>query len=92
MRVLLLAGLITVATVPFAAASDNEIECQADDARRASAEQRLDAPPAAPTATVARPTIARRDAAETPRPAPAERRRNGKRVPDAELISPRGVL
>ncbi|MGQ0533311.1 MAG: hypothetical protein ACT4OF_11570 [Caulobacteraceae bacterium] len=91
MRVVVLAGLITAATVPFAAASESEVDCQLDETRRASAEQRLDAPPA-PAATTARPTVAQREAAETPRPVPAERRRNGKRVPDAELISPRGVL
>jgi hypothetical protein len=91
---LVLAGLITAATVPFAAASENDIECQLDDTRRASAEQRLDAPqtPAAPT--VGRPTVAPRETAEAPRPAPAERRRSGKPriIPDATLISPRGVL
>lgn len=91
MRVLLLAGLITAATVPFAVASENPIECQLDDTRRAAAEERMDsAPVAAPT--VARPTVATREAAAAPRPVAPDRRRNGKRVPDAELISPRGVL
>jgi hypothetical protein len=93
MRVLVLAGLITAATVPFAAASESEIiDCQVDGIRRANAEQRLDAPstPAAPT--IARPTVAPRDVAETPRPVTPDRRRNGKPVPDAQLISPRGVL
>jgi hypothetical protein len=93
MRVLVLAGLITAATVPFAAASESEIiDCQVDGIRRASAEQRLDAPatPAAPT--IARPTVAPREATETPRPVTPDRRRNGKPVPDAQLISPRGVL
>lgn len=94
MRVLVLAGLITAATVPFAAASENDlIDCQLDDTRRASAEQRLDAPPPTPAApTVARPTVAARDVTEAPRPVAPERRRGGKPVPDAQLISPRGVL
>jgi hypothetical protein len=92
MRVLVLAGLFTAVTAPMAMASENTIDCQMDDTRRASAEQRLDtAPPPAPATTVARPTVAQAQPAETPRPA-TERRRNGKRVPDAELIAPRGVL
>jgi hypothetical protein len=94
MRVLLLAGLISAATIPFATAAENEIACQPEDTRRASAEQRLDAPPAPGAPTVARPTVAQREAAEAPRPAPPERRRSGKPriIPDAVLISPRGVL
>lgn len=94
MRVVVLAGLITVATVPFAAASESEIECQFDESRRASAEQRLDVPPTAPAATppnTARPLAAPAQPVEAPRQT-AERRRNGKRVPDATLMSPRGVL
>jgi hypothetical protein len=91
MRVLVLAGLISAATVPFAAAAESDAECQLDDTRRANAEQRLDPTPA-PATTVARPTVAQREAGDAPRVAPAERRRNGKRVPDAGLISPRGVL
>lgn len=92
MRVLVLAGLFTAVTAPMAMAGENVIECQMDDTRRASAEQRLDdaTPPAPATTTVARPTVAQAQP-EAPRPA-TERRRNGKRVPDAVLIAPRGVL
>lgn len=93
MRVLLLAGLITAATAPFAAASaaENDIDCQATT-RRAAAEQRLDqAPPSSPTA-IARPNVVQREAvADAPRP-PTERRRSGKPIPDAQLIQPRGAL
>ena len=92
MRVLVLAGLITAVSAPFAAASENEIECQITDTRRAPAEQRLDQAPASPAATVARPTIVSREAVEAPRPAVGERRRGGKLVPDAQLIQPRGTL
>jgi hypothetical protein len=93
MRVLVLAGLITAATAPFAAASESPIiDCQVDGTRRSSAEQRLDAPPTPAAPTVARPTVAPREVAETPRPATPDRRRGGKPVPDAQLISPRGVL
>lgn len=93
MRVLVLAGFITAATVPFAAASDDVIECQGVDVRRASAEQRLDTPPVAPAAAPARPAAATpRETVEAQRLSPPERRRGGKPVPDAQLMSPRGVL
>ena len=94
MRMLLLAGLITAATAPFAAASasESDIECQATDTRRTAAEERLDQAPPSPAVTVARPTVAQREGAEAPRPAVAERRRGGKPVPDAQLIQPRGTL
>lgn len=93
MRVLLLAGLITAATAPFAAAAENDvIDCQVTDTRRAPAEQRMDQPPQSPVATPVRPAIIQREAvAEAPRPA-VERRRGGKPVPDAQLIQPRGTL
>lgn len=92
MRVLLLAGLITAASAPFAAAAENEIDCQVTDIRRAPAEQRLDQAPVSPAAVTARPTVAQRETAEAPRPAVVERRRGGKPVPDAQLIQPRGAL
>lgn len=92
MRVLLLAGLITAATAPFAAAAENDdvIDCQITDTRRAPAEQRLDQAPQSPAATISRPNVAQREA-EAARAA-AERRRGGKPVPDAQLIQPRGTL
>ncbi|MEQ1819909.1 MAG: hypothetical protein ABL871_15010 [Terricaulis sp.] len=93
MRVLLLAGLITAATAPFAAASaaENDIDCQATT-RRAAAEERLDQAPPSPAVAVARPNIVQREAADSPRPAVPERRRSGKPIPDAQLIQPRGAL
>ena len=93
MRVLLLAGLISVAAAPFAAASAavNEIDCQATT-RRAQGEERLEPAPPSPAAVVARPNGVQREAAEAPRPAAAERRRSGKPIPDAQLIQPRGAL
>jgi hypothetical protein len=89
MKVWVLAGLFTVATAPFAAAAENVAECQLDETRRTAAE-RVEPPPASP-ATVARATVAQR-APETTQRQPVERRRNGKRIPDAELIGPRGAL
>ncbi len=99
MKTLVLAGLITAITAPFAAAAESTTECQLDQSRR-SVEQRIEAPvqPAAPTAT-ARPTVAPREAAppqvtadQPVRQASNDRRRGGKRIPDAELIGPRGAL
>lgn len=94
MKQLLLAGLITVASAPFlfASASENEIECQVSDTRRAPAEQRLDQASPAPAMPVARPGATQREAADAARPTPAERRRSGKPIPDAQLIQPRGAL
>ena len=89
MRVWILAGLLTAAMAPLAAASENTAECQLDETRRAAASR--DEAPATPAPT-ARPTAAPRVAAEqAPRPE-TPRRRNGKRIPDAELIGPRGAL
>lgn len=91
MKVSVLAILITAATCPVAMAVETTgLDCQVDDTRRAVEEQRA-APPATPTA--ARPTVAQREAPEQAATrAPAERRRSGKRIPDAELIGPRGAL
>lgn len=91
MKMWVLAGLFSVATVPAAFAVESTTECQVDDTRRV-VEQRIEAPPAPAAPTIARPTVAQRDAtlAETPRL--ETRRRSGKRIPDAELIGPRGAL
>lgn len=90
MKVPVLAILITAATCPVAMAVENGLDCQVDDTRRVVEEQRA-AP--APAPTVARPTVAQRETSEqTARTPSADRRRNGKRIPDAELIGPRGAL
>jgi hypothetical protein len=91
MKVLVLAGLFTVVTTPFAFAAGDATECQIDDTRR-TAQQRAEQP-ASPA--LARPLVAEREVgpvAPAPARAPAERRRNGKRIPDAQLIGPRGAL
>lgn len=89
MKVWVLAGLFTVATIPFAAAAEDATECQVDETRRAT-QTRTDAPPAPPPqVVVVRPTAERE--AEPPAARDA-RRRNGKRIPDAELIGPRVPL
>ena len=91
MRVLVLAGLITAATAPLAAAAETDFECQVDDTRH-SAQERADAAPALP-ATPARPVMTQSQNEEGPaRPAVAERRRNGKPIPDAHLIGTSRVL
>jgi hypothetical protein len=91
MKVWVLAGLFTVATAPMAFAAEDTTECQLDETRRASQQQ----VEAQGVATIARPTVAERvvvDPAPVPVRAPAERRRSGKRIPDAQLIGPRGAL
>jgi hypothetical protein len=87
MKVWVLAGLFTVAMAPAAFAGEDSTECLLDETRRV-AEQRAAAQPAP---TVARPTVAERTDVEPVRP-PADRRRSGKRIPDAQLIGPRGAL
>ena len=100
MKFWVLAGLFTAATVPFATAAEASAECQVDDTRR-TPHVRIDGgSPGGSAPQTARPTsatpdasaeqVAQREAAEAARA--AERRRSGKRIPDAELIGPRGAL
>lgn len=90
MRLWILAGLFSLAAAPVAAAAEATAECQLDESRRAQ-QQRAEQP-AQPPASIARPTMAQRDVAAEPPRTLAERRRTGKRIPDAELIGPRGAL
>lgn len=98
MKTWVLAGLFTVVTAPFAVAAETTAECQLDPDRRSVA-QRLDAPAAPAAPNVGRPATTQREvtpppaaAADQVRQAANERRRSGKRIPDAELIGPRGAL
>lgn len=87
MRVLALASLIAVCATP-AFAVENTKACQLDETRRGEPEVSAPQPASAPA-----PTAAARAAAVTPeRAEPAPRRRSGRRIPDAELIGPRGAL
>jgi len=106
MKLWVLAGMFTAATAPFAAAAESSAECQLDQTRRPVMARSADEPPgggSAPTATTtARPTVTPREAAAAAELAQrelteaqrrvAERRRNGKPIPDAELIGPRRAL
>lgn len=92
MRILVLAGLFSLAALPAAYAAEATEECQLDESRRA-ARERLDTTtltqqPAAAPAT----NVAQREGAEAGARAEPIRRRSGKRIPDAELIGPRGAL
>lgn len=89
MKFWVLVGFFSAAAIPMAAASESSADCQVDDTRPA-VQQRADAPPPAPPANAARPTLAQ--GAETPARPELSRRRTGKRIPDAELIGPRGTL
>ena len=88
MRTLILAGAFSVFGAPLAMASEITSECQLDEARRGAQQRATNATAAAPNQ--AQPTVAQRPD-EAQRAAPP-RRRYGKRVPDAELIEPRGAL
>lgn len=103
MKVLFLASVFTAAMVPFAAAAETDAPCQLEEDRRVPQVRiNTDAPGgSAPAAPVARQTNAPRSAsdaqvaqreADAAARAFAERRRSGKRIPDAELIGPRGAL
>lgn len=103
MKVWVLAGLFTLATAPAAFALDvgSDAECQVDDMRRQMDQVITDpesgsAPSAIPTvAPIVRPPSTQRQVAAAAAPAdraPTTRRRSGKRIPDAQLIGPRGAL
>jgi len=88
MRVVIIAGAISALTCGVAAATENQIECQAEDARSQERE-RVASIPAPPQAIV---RGGARVLAGAPTQPIAPRRRNGKTIPDAELIGPRGTL
>jgi hypothetical protein len=92
MKMWVLAALITVVTIPVASALESTTDCQVDDSRRETRTEQRERtdPPVSPAANVARTTVATRD--PNSRPEQQQRRRSGKRVPDAELIGPRGAL
>lgn len=90
MRAWGLAGLILVLGAPAAAASEGEEACRLDEQRRQRAEQTAQALPQ--SADTERAAPARAAQAERSSRAPTPRRRNGRRIPDAELIGPRGAL
>ncbi|HYD86095.1 MAG TPA: hypothetical protein VEA80_01340 [Vitreimonas sp.] len=102
MKVLILASAFTAMSAPFAFATETDLPCQVEDRR--VPQVRIDsgapggsAPQATPTnrpaarAPTTETQAAERQAAEAARSF-AERRRSGKRIPDAELIGPRGAL
>lgn len=93
MKVLVLAGALAAVAFPAAAAAEVIEPCRTQDAETSTAlidrAETTSAP--APVAPVARqPSATQRVANETRTEAP--RRRSGKRVPDSELIGPRGAL
>lgn len=87
MKVSVLTVLFSVAACPFAVAAESAADCELDETRREAHARAEPAPPAPPAA---RPTLAQREAEA--QPARPERRRNGRPIPDAELIGPRGAL
>jgi len=89
MRLWFVLGAFAAAALPMSAAAEPTEVCQNEEARSVAPERSEAAP--APQRSVARPTVAQRDVTDVAR-GEAPRRRNGKRVPDAELIGPRGAL
>ncbi len=89
MKVLVLAGALAAVAFPTAAAAEAVAECQSEDARSALTPDRAE-PTVAPAPPAARQAAAQRETSEAR--TETARRRNGKRVPDAELIGPRGAL
>jgi hypothetical protein len=106
MMLWVLAGMFTAATAPFAAAAESSAECQLDQTRRPiMARSDEDATGGGSDTATARPTVAAREGVAVAPPElaqrevtadaqrrVAERRRNGKPIPDAELIGPRRAL
>lgn len=90
MKAWILAGMITAATVPFAQATENEIECQLDEVRRSTETRSSEAPP--PASVSARPSVQRDNVEQAQRTAPVRRRSGKTPIPDAELIGPRIAL
>jgi hypothetical protein len=88
MKIIVLAGALTAVAFPTAAAAEAVTPCQAEE-RSALTPDRAE-PTVAPPPSVVRQAAAQREATETR--TETARRRNGKRVPDAELIGPRGAL
>jgi hypothetical protein len=101
MKSWILASFFTAAAVPAAFADEGVTGCQVDDTRqrmeRVVTDPEAGSAPAPEVAqTVSRPAIVQRQAQAQPADrAPQQqpqRRRSGKRIPDAELIGPRGAL
>jgi hypothetical protein len=89
MRVILLSGLLSAAFTSGALAAPSipdASDCQIEETRR-QIEDRRDQPPPQQGARTANA----REGEVDVRPPPA-RRRNGKQIPDAELMAPRALL
>jgi len=92
MKLWALVGLFSIVAVPMAHASETFDECQLDDSRRSASERPAVAPPSQSGSAPQALAMQRETASPTAARAEAARRRDGKRIPDAELIGPRGAL
>ena len=90
MKVWVLAGVLSAVAFPTAAAADTIGPCQTEEVRSVIAPDRAEMTSVSAAPAAARPAATQREASDT-RGDPT-RRRSGKRVPDAELIGPRGAL
>lgn len=90
MRLWLVAGALSVAAFPSVATAERTEICQ-EDARAAQPLVERAEQTSAPAQTGARPPDSQARSEQAARNEP-NRRRSGKRIPDAELIGPRGAL
>lgn len=92
MRSVLAVGVLAIIAWPSVASADEVSPCQAEEPRAAiSSTERVEPTAvAAPSVVTLRQAGTQRETAEAR--TDATRRRSGKRVPDAELIGPRGAL
>lgn len=89
MRLLLIAGAFWASAIPAAGAGVWPEECELDQARPAMRAQAETVSPAAAGGSA--PTVGEQDKDSAPA-RPAQRRRYGKPIPDAELIGPTRLL
>jgi hypothetical protein len=89
MKVFVLAGALAAVAFPAAAAADIGEPCPVEETRSSLAPDRAE-----PVSTPAPTAPSRQSTAQREPESRAEttRRRSGKRLPDAELIGPRGAL
>jgi hypothetical protein len=94
MKVWILASLLSAAVTPLPAAAQQQRadDCQVGNSRQQSCIDASVQPPAPQTATVRPVQRYTLPTATTVHPQDSTRRRSGKRIPDAELIGPRGAL
>jgi hypothetical protein len=91
MKAWIFAGAASIVFLPAAAyaeRTEHAADCQVGNARHQAC---IDSSIQPPAPQVQQPAVQRAEA-QAPHPVTQQRRRNGKHIPDAELIGPRGAL